>query len=440
MKVDIRINSVRFAAGTIPRFVQLMKRAYQFIASCLLNSILLLVILNFVLEISFLMRDSFFTSKEPFHQKGNDNEISFCSGYQQRWFDSEAYGSSDAGRVRDVLKDFGDLEKRGFTYQPWVGFSGPAFEGRRVHVDRMERRFVVRRTIPSMGAPEDRLQKDVYIFGGSTTFGVNVADEETWPSYLSVILDEHFEKGSTESVSFRVVNWGRQWYSPSEEVALLIDLLRTGHRPDVVVFMDGTNGPGRDIPKYSEELAEAFYEAQHPHPVKVLLRHLGNVPLIRFARYLHNKIGGIQTKKMVAAGETSNDSKENYFENIEMVKNLCKNYGCRPFFFLQPDPRIRYDVQLYRSEELRAIVKQQSPHKQKQYAEMRRIDDVIDLSGLFYEFGEHKKAIIDDVHYSPSFNQFLAAKVYEYIKTYLERDLKQAPIGSAGKGRSVHVV
>jgi hypothetical protein len=39
----------------------------------------------------------------------------------------------------------------------------------------------------------------------------------------------------------------------------------------------------------------------------------------------------------------------------------------------------------------------------------------VDLTGLFESWGASRKAIVDDVHYSPLFNRFLAQKVASHI-------------------------
>src|SRR5262249_51880752 len=147
----------------------------------------------------------------------------------------------------EVLDDFYDLTATGFVYQPWVQFSEPLFRGKRVSVELDGLGFPTRHT-RNVRRPDARKTVDVFVFGGSTTFGYWVADENTWPSYLATILDEEVSRAG-EPLQIRVTNYGRGYFNPSLEAALFLDLLKTGHRPALAVFMDGVNmGQAQDIP------------------------------------------------------------------------------------------------------------------------------------------------------------------------------------------------
>jgi hypothetical protein len=72
-------------------------------------------------------------------------------------------------------------------------------------------------------------RKVIYVFGGSTAFGANVADDETIPAYLE------------REIEAMVVNFGQSNYTMHQEVYLLVDNLLEGNIPDYVVFYDGVN-------------------------------------------------------------------------------------------------------------------------------------------------------------------------------------------------------
>jgi hypothetical protein len=48
------------------------------------------------------------------------------------------------------------------------------------------------------------------------------------------------------------------------------------------------------------------------------------------------------------------------------------------------------------------------------YSKLKADPGYIDLSALFDQWGR-RKAVVDDVHYSPAFNQFLAERVAKWI-------------------------
>ena len=119
------------------------------------------------------------------------------------------------------------------VYDPVVQFKEPAREGTYVNVDVAgSRRGLIQDDRPS-----------VFIFGGSTTFGYNVRDEET--------LASHFQDLSEAAFSREVYNFGRGNYASSAEMLLFLRLLFEGHRPEVAVFVDGLNefqhGGSRDL-------------------------------------------------------------------------------------------------------------------------------------------------------------------------------------------------
>jgi hypothetical protein len=70
--------------------------------------------------------------------------------------------------------------------------------------------------------------KTVYCFGGSTTFGHGVLYEDTWPKQLSIENYTSFNCGSVKS-------------DLKANLHILLDLLRLGHRPNIVIFYDGVN-------------------------------------------------------------------------------------------------------------------------------------------------------------------------------------------------------
>ncbi len=76
----------------------------------------------------------------------------------------------------------------------------------------------------------DKINGSTWVFGGSTTFGHGVADNETIAAYLNVL--------DSPAV---YVNFGVQAYDQNLEIEKLILLLKKGYRPAHVIFIDGLN-------------------------------------------------------------------------------------------------------------------------------------------------------------------------------------------------------
>jgi hypothetical protein len=86
----------------------------------------------------------------------------------------------------------------------------------------------LRRTINQSGTCDNPVR--IWVFGGSTVFGMGVPDWATMPSQLLAVLNE----GSLGCV--QVTNLGVEAYVSTQEVLLLLEELKAGRRPDITVF------------------------------------------------------------------------------------------------------------------------------------------------------------------------------------------------------------
>ena len=87
-------------------------------------------------------------------------------------------------------------------------------------------------------APPDPTKDEivVFMFGGSTLYGIEVPDDLTIASLVAKNLNDQIE-------GRRVIvrNYGVSGFVIDNEVHLLLKLLAAGERPDVVAFYDGLN-------------------------------------------------------------------------------------------------------------------------------------------------------------------------------------------------------
>ena len=441
--------------GRAHRFIALrLQRTYTTVALIIFDTLVLLVFVNLTLGIIFMMRDARSSHPEPSapssqvaltHSVNHDDSPAMNgkrSRYQLAWIDFDAYGETDASYVADVLDDFYDLAKAGMAYQPWIEFGEPAFRGKRVVVDSDVRGFLTRHTANPPNQDNLPVVK-VFTFGGSTTFGYNVSDEQTWPSYLSSILNE---QARAQSLGFHieVVNYGRAYYYPSQETALLMDLLKSGYRPQVAVFLDGVNtGEDQDVPEFHDRLKAQFHSLQFATNARPNMSSLNGfewIPLVRFADSLAARLHGNRSVT-VAQRERRTDSQKvqhrvNMFrQNRSLAKAICTLYAVEPLFVLQPHAVYNYPVTLYRRslpDEFYAW----RINATALYEQMRGDPDIVYLGRLFESWGPNRKAIIDEVHYSPGFHFFLAQHIADRIDLKVFNPRRQVIDEYAATGNS----
>lgn len=248
--------------------LEYIKKIYKFLAYVLFNTILIFVIFNIILAVAYFLKDwsnTFSFLKQPSHIIGNKVflEDGTPIGIDNRCpddfksFDFNACKEIGEQYAAEVLDDFCKLNQEGFIYSPWAQFSKPVFKGKQVTIETDRMGITRRQTINPWMNPNLPVIR-IFTFGGSTTFGYFVSDEHTWPTFLSQILNERTIK---ENRPFRiqVLNYGRVGYTPSQEVAVLIDLLRSGHRPSLAIFLDGLNwGDCEDVPGLTDQAKNYF--------------------------------------------------------------------------------------------------------------------------------------------------------------------------------------
>ena len=142
---------------------------------------------------------------------------------------------------------------RSYLYEPFTQFKERPNRGDYVNVDENGFRF----SADQASWPPDPKKVNVFVFGGSTTFGYGVADLETVPSRLQEELREKF----VTPVS--VYNFGRGYYYSTQERVLFEKLLLSGYVPNVAIFIDGLNDFYQDIdePLFTSRLRDIMEDA-----------------------------------------------------------------------------------------------------------------------------------------------------------------------------------
>lgn len=377
---------------------------YRNTAYILLNTFILLAVINGILILAYYLHDRRNATKN------GSNEMFPIAMYDTAAFEGLAYDT-----IKEINTDFNQLSATEFYYQPWVQYCEPLYKGRQLNVITDETGIPMRRN-PSTTRSDVGARYKVFTFGGSTTFGYNVGDNQTYPYFLGEILNEKLGDKKLEGVE--VVNYGRGYYSVSEETMLLLDLLKLGHRPSLVIFMDGLNlGQASDVPYCTETILNRIYAGEYLVKKKEGASIEKFFPIIRFARAVHKEWFPEKVQHINLWNNTNSADHVSYYLNRfsqskELAKSICRLYNIPCLFFSQPVAPYNYDLKFYANPPDIDSTERQVWDKffKKLLADN---PDIIPLHHLFGQW--NKKAIVDYTHYSPAFNQYVAQNVVQHI-------------------------
>ena len=410
----------------------MFKNIYKTSAIITVSLFIFFVFLNIFLGAVFFIKDhiknvhAYTNSKQLFTEDGKPVQNGKRNAYQLDFFDFNACKEIGEQYASDVLDDFYELDSKGLSASPRTKFYFSNFHGEKVNIVLSEKGFPHRKTIN----PERSNNKPIiriYTLGNSTTSGFFVSDEHTWPSFLSRILNDRAKRAG-KPYSIEVTNFGRAGDYPGQEALLVFDLLRNGFRPNLLIFLDGYNTQSYEdyVPTFTSKIADEFLSCYYYGNcnLKLLLPQiLKKLPVNRLTLLVKNKFlnKSIEPVSISSGNSTLEEDVKrvlnHYEQNRKLIKAVCSAYGAETLFFLQPHPLYKYNLGLFRDnlKEQFSSDKEEIAFVGSYYEALRKNSKYIDFSNLYPEWGINKKVYIDDYHYSPAFNKFLAEKIAKHI-------------------------
>jgi len=305
------------------------------------------------------------------------------------------------------------------SYEPFLIWRVAPWHGKYVNTDDTPYGMRRRTINPTNCEPSSR--SDVWVFGGSTVFGTGVPDWATLPSLLSRELNSH-ARGCVV-----VTNFGNEGYVSNQEVILLMEQLKAGHRPNIVVFYDGVNdsyagvvSPG--IPTAHVSLANI--KARVEGSLAGRLDFLRNSNALQVARMAAHSLGRSASAASPEAREIQAKAAatlDNYEANLRIVRALGQAYGFRIFCFWQPafvyghKPLAPFELRIADNDSLKQSFQDMGVVYQQ--AERRAAKDgtFIFLGSLFDSTNE---AIYLDrwMHLSPVGNEIVAQSIAQHME------------------------
>ncbi|HZN57080.1 MAG TPA: hypothetical protein VFD71_03315 [Planctomycetota bacterium] len=315
------------------------------------------------------------------------------------------YPGLDRSEIDRLLEESWD---RHYEFESHTLFRERPIAGRYFHVDPAGFRH-----IKDQGPwPPDPRFLNVFVIGGSTTFGYGIADHQTVPSYLQEALE-----GRTTPPA-RVYNLGRGSYYSSQERILFQKLLVAGIRPHLAVFIDGFNEyRAQDEPAFAPDLHE-YFERRVPSTRRKIdwldatRVWLADSPLLRLLR------PGSIDRKPVAKGADPDRVIDRFLANKKITEGVAASFGIRTAFVWQPISGHRFDLK-------RHVLGERATIEAVHRTGYGRMPERARKEGFAAEiiWAEHlgEEAIpdplyIDSVHYAPNMCQALARLIAQELE------------------------
>ena len=312
----------------------------------------------------------------------------------------------------DIAMLIGESFGRPPVYEPFTQFRERPYRGRFVNVDPAG--FRLGRDPGPW--PPDPSAVSVFVFGGSTTFGMGLPDGETIVSHLSDLV----RRRSSGPVHF--YNFGAGYYFSTQERVQFEQLLLAGRTPNVAIFVDGLNdffqpdGVPALTARLARQLSGTAPAPAHPWLDAVRATALGQAAA-RVQQWLARRAPRPAPPAPQLAPAAADDDGRvagvvaRYRGNKRMIEAVARAHGVRPLFVWQPVPTYKYDLAYHRFhpngfgrvELTRAG-----------YAAMAALVQTAELGSDFVwcadlQEGRREELYLDLVHYAPRMARRVAA-------------------------------
>ena len=371
--------------------MQSLRRVYTSSALILLNSLLLFLVLNLALYVAT-------TIGHPRYGPLTRYATSLVMRAYPGWSDSdvdllmrETY--LDARPEYDVISQLRERPTSGrFVNVSPAGFRLVAHQG---------------------PWPPAREATNIYVFGGSTTFGYGGKDSDTIPSQLQDLIDGEPRK------PVHIYNFGRAAYTSTQELVALFSLIREGQPPDIAIFIDGLNDCtnwrdnswlyGRIL---KARISESLWQS--------IVNDATMLPLVQ---YIRKTVLGLQHSGEVHQDAPTavmiNSVLTNWRTNHDEIIRLCRPYGTKTVFVWQPTPFYKYSLGYH-------FLGDQAKYNYNYlpvvavYPEIERSAAAGVLGPDFLFLGdiqehEQRNLYVDAAHYNPAGCHDIADRIYRFL-------------------------
>ena len=303
---------------------------------------------------------------------------------------------------------------RPYKFETFTQFAERSYTGHFVNVDKNGFRH-----IKDQGSwPPSPDKYNIFVFGGSTTFGYGLPDEQTVVSHLQQIFKEKV------SPEIFVYNFGRGDYFSTHERILFEKLLGLDFVPNAAIFIDGLN----DFFYFDDNVAHSYkFQKLFEGPkLQEILDTVLDLPIARASRSLANN----WKQEDVILNRNEEDVElivnkviHRYLQNKKIIEAISQAYFVTSIFVWQPVPTYKYDLNshLFAKWGLFNI----HPFPKYGYPRMAKVLNETHLGTNFLwaadiQSGIKEPLYVDQAHYSNKLSKMLATYIVDSV---IERNL-----------------
>jgi len=278
-----------------------------------------------------------------------------------------------------------------FRFVPFTGHTETNRSGKFLNFDESEGRKVNR--------PNGCIH-NIYLYGGSTTFGYNVTDEQTIAHYLQELLPDNY----------CVYNHGRAYYYSKQENNLLINHIEEGKKINSAFFLDGVNERCGGY-EYMNHINNSFsLLVERPYLMwKMSFKNfLLTLPIVQLSNSFFGSNRWILDDNnnilKIDSCQKNIDLGKLYESRIYVREAICKKFEITCYSILQPMAG-SHGVQI------RKLLSEGNENMfKKKYQMLSTAKGHIDF-GYVLKY-DKTLSFIDGVHYSPITNKKIAIELY----------------------------
>jgi hypothetical protein len=322
-----------------------VSKGYTAVAVVFLNTVLVFVLLNLTLVVYGLFDSEAVAAPPQAIPDSVPLEVYGLGGLQND-LDSlqQVYYYREESEMIWLLLETWNLDR---VCDDAARFREGPYQGRYVNVDPAGFRLVD----PQAPWPPADDAFNIFVLGGSTTFGYGESDNLTIPSYLQNDLRQALQ---TDQIA--VYNFGRAFYFSLQERWLFESLIADGFVPDLAVFIDGLN----DFFLWDGQPAN--YNACTPPLTPG--RRIGNtltcqpdeycLPVQRFAyNFLDTEEELVVIEEELPPSDDApppddeainREVIQRWLENKQRIEDVAAEQGIAVSFVMQPVPAYAYDL------------------------------------------------------------------------------------------------